>query len=170
MQGKESNFTPVAAQSCDVEGISAVFEQNRFDPSLLRRSVESIRAGLEEFIVVKTDRSQVLGCAALKPDSPQMAEILSLAVLPAWQGKGIGAQLIRECERLAQARGYQRLWLATMKPDYFARFGYRRFSKWKLPARVVLRKLRLVLKQPAAQWWPEIFGPMFFMERSLGPS
>ena len=169
MQAQESNFIAVAAQPCDVEGILAVFEQNRFDPSLLPREVESIRADLQDFIVVKTASGQVLGCAALKADSKQIAEILSVGVLPTRQGKGVGSLLIRECERLARARGYQRLWLATMKPDYFARFGYRRFSKWKLPARVLLRKLRLVLKQPVARWWPEILGPMFFMERRLGP-
>src|SRR5262245_56952338 len=103
MQAQESNFVAVAAQPGDVEGILAVFDQNRFDPSLLPRNVASIRADLQDFIVVKTASREILGCAALKADSAQIAEILSVAVLPSWQGKGIGGLLVQECERLARA-------------------------------------------------------------------
>ncbi len=165
----EPEFNVVPATLADIGGIVAVFEENRGDWSLLQRTPESIRNDLDNFLVARTKNSEVVGCAAIHPDSAAMAEVLSVAVRPAWQGKDAGALLMRGCEDLARARSIQRLWLATLKPEYFARFGYRRFSKWQLPAKVLGRKLGLIFTLPAGQWLRELLAPFAFMEKDVGP-
>jgi len=107
----------------------------------------------------------VVGCAALHRYSSTMAEILGVALRPAFQGQGIGLLLMQHCECVAKNAGIGRLWLATIKPAYFARFGYKPISRWDLPASVLLRKLGQVFQQPVGRWLPAIFGRHTFMQR-----
>lgn len=54
----------------------------------------------------------------------------SLAVVPAWRGRGLAAVLIRDLARDAAAAGVSRLYLLTEAAEgYFARHGFRRISR-----------------------------------------
>ncbi len=60
--------------------------------------------------------------------------------------------------------------LATVKPGYFGRFGFKAFSRWKLPTSVLLYKLGQVFQQPLRRWGPAILGKFIFMEKQCGNS
>lgn len=160
-------FVIAAAAKGDEGGIRAVLAANRGDRFLFQRSQYNIAAHIGDFAVARDRDGSVLGCAALHEYSRRLAEILSVAVLPELHGHGIGAALVKECERRAAERGIGRVFLATAKPDYFARLGYRRIAMWSLPARVLLEKLRPVFQQEGSRWWPALAGRYTFMERRV---
>jgi predicted N-acetyltransferase YhbS len=56
-----------------------------------------------------------------------------VAVLPDFQGRGVGAQLIREGHRIAREVGYRSV-IVVGHPDYYPRFGYLPASRWKITA------------------------------------
>jgi len=157
----------VPASKDDVTAIVSVLAANRNDPGLFQESELEASRNLSDFLVARSASGQILGCAALHRDRPALAEVFGVAVLPEFQGQGIGARLLQECLQNAAASGIEQLWLATIKPEYFSRFGFRPISRWDLPASVLLRKLRQVFQQPAARWPPALFGRHTFMRRSL---
>lgn len=63
----------------------------------------------------------------------------------------------------ADSSGIRDLWLATMKPEYFSRYGFQPVSRWGSPASALLRKLRQTLRQPSGRWLPALFGRHTFM-------
>ncbi len=159
--GREAAIGP--ATDADVSGIVAVLHANRADPSLYRRAPADVRRHVGEFIVARDAAGRVLGCAALHRDSRELAELLSVAVLPDTQGGGIGARLVEACTTRARAQGIPRIWLATLKPGYFARFGYRPIPRWWLPPAVLLGLLALVVRQPPDRWRNALLGREAFM-------
>jgi len=153
------------ATELDVRHIISVLLANRHDPSIFLRSEGDVRQNRRDFIVAKDRLGQVVGCAAVHAYSPTLGEILSVAVVPEFQGQGIGGRLVEECLRRARANGIEHLWLATVKPGYFARFGFKPISRWKLPVSVLLYKLRQVFQQPWERWLPALSGRFQFMEQ-----
>jgi len=159
-----------AAAAADASGIVAVLDANRHDPSLYLRSERDVLGHAGEFVVARDAFGRIVGCAALHRDSAGLAEVLSVAVLPTAQGKGVGGRLVEACERRARAQGIPRLWLATLKPGYFARFGYRPIPLWWLPPAVLLGKLALVVRQPPDRWRNALLGREVFMLLDVAPA
>ena len=63
-----------------------------------------------------------------------VALLRSLAVAPAWQGRGLGAALLAHAERAARQRGVQALYLLTTTAEaFFARRGYVRLPREAAP-------------------------------------
>jgi len=151
------------AKADEAKAISAVLEQNLEDQGLFQESADAIGLTLGDFPVAHNEKSEALGYAGLHLDSAVLAEIYAVAVTPECQGKGVGRRLIQECLRRARERGVRQLWLATIKPGYFARYGFGRISRWQLPAGVLLRKLRQTFDQPIRRWRPALFGRHTFM-------
>lgn len=152
----------------DVSAIVSVLAANLDDPGLFQAPEKEVRANLDDFVVVRDPVRGVLGCAALRQYSETLAEILAVGVLPEFQGQRIGARLVKQCEQIAKDKGVERIWLATAKPAYFARFGYEPIPRWRLPGSVLLGKLYLVFHQPMRRWLPALLGRHTFMQRYIG--
>jgi N-acetylglutamate synthase-like GNAT family acetyltransferase len=162
------DFVIVEPSKRDVSDIVWTLRANRGDPSMFLRSQTDVGRDLKEFIVAKDAKGRIIGCAALHQYNTALGEILSVAVLPEFQGQGIGNALTENRIRQAELHGIEQLWLATVKPSYFGRFGFKPFSRWKLPASVLMHKLEQVFRQPLRRWWPAIFGKFTFMEKHVG--
>ena len=68
-----------------------------------------------------------------------VALLRSLAVAPAWQGRGLGSALVAHAERAARQRGVQALYLLTTTAEaFFVRRGYVRLPREAAPT--VLRQ------------------------------
>ena len=156
------------ATPSDVGAIARLLRANCRDPSLFQQTDAQISATVDAFRVATRD-GDVLGCAALVERAGGQAEILGVAVDPAHHRHGIGGALIDSLVAIARRRGVGLLWLGTAKPGYFARFGFTRMSRWRLPIRLLLHKLRLVFRQPVARWLPAIFGRHVFMRHATVP-
>jgi predicted N-acetyltransferase YhbS len=50
-------------------------------------------------------------------------------VTPTFRRRGVGGRLIETCESAAAALGYRTLYLHTVVPDFYARFGWVVLSK-----------------------------------------
>jgi amino-acid N-acetyltransferase len=68
-----------------------------------------------------------------------VALLRSLAVAPAWRGRGLGAALLAHAERAARRRGLAALYLLTTTAEaFFSRRGYVRLPRAAAPS--VLRQ------------------------------
>jgi amino-acid N-acetyltransferase len=152
---------PIAA--ADVPTILSILRANSADSSLFQQPERQVRKTLHDFLLAVDQAGETVGCAALHRHSPSNAEILAVAVVPTVQKRGVGATLMRACIDRSVEQGVKFLWLATAKPDYFARFDFRPISRWSLPFLVLLTKLRLVFQQPLARWLPALLGRHTFM-------
>ncbi len=158
-----------AAVPADVNAIVAVLRANLADPSLFQRSAADITAQLPEYFVAVARTSGVVGCAALHCYPDQSAELHSVAVLPDRQGLRIGEQLVRAGLQRATQCGVAKVWLGTMKPGYFARFGFVPLWRWRIPLRIMWPKIKSVFTQPPARWLPALLGSHTFMVRHEKP-
>jgi N-acetylglutamate synthase-like GNAT family acetyltransferase len=156
------------ATPSDAPSIASVFFANRDDHGLFREREAELRLSWPNFLVARDANGTVVGCAGLHRDPHGWAEIFGVAVLPGLQNQGIGSMLMRGWIDEAAAKGVAHLWLATMKPDYFARFSFRPMPSHELPAAVRLRKLWRVFHQPIDRWGPVLIGRRHvFMQREL---
>ena len=156
------------ASLADAAAIASVLALNRDDRGLFQESAEAVAHTIEDFTVAYNGAGQITGCAGLHRDSPSLAEIYAVAVTPQCQGKGLGRQLMQVCTQRAGSLGIQHLWLATVKTEYFQRYGFKVISRWELPAATLLRKLRQTFRQPLKRWLPALFGRHTFMRSAPG--
>src|SRR5215469_9395706 len=97
---------------------------------LLPRTEAEIREHISRFLVlVDKGRSgdKVLGCVALEPYGPDLAEVRSLAVAPEARGQGrnVGDRLMKAAMDTARRRKIARLFAVTHRPDFFSRYGFK---------------------------------------------
>jgi len=108
----------------DTQAIVSIFAANQDDPGLFQESEAEVRRNLKDFLVARDAAGRAVACAGIHRDSAELAEIFGVAVLPEFQGQGIGAALMGECKERAAASQLTHLWLATVKPEYFRRFRF----------------------------------------------
>jgi len=133
---RESSRKPVTtapievehAEERDIAAISAL--NNLFAPDglTLPRSEEFVTTHLADYQVVRAADGTVLGCVALDEYSPSLVELVSLAVSPSAQGRGIGRRLIAAAEDLAQQRGYPQIFAISLADGLFLSAGFHESS------------------------------------------
>jgi putative acetyltransferase len=91
-----------------------------------------------EYALVATAGNDLVGYVLLAPitlttarETHRVLILAPVAVLPAWQRRGIGSQLIDAVLDLARAR-QERAVIVVGHADYYPRFGFRRASTWGL--------------------------------------
>jgi amino-acid N-acetyltransferase len=153
------------ARPGDAEGIAALLEANRDVETLLLLSPARIQARLADFVVVRGDASasELLGCAQLHRHGPHNVEIMSVAVQPEQQGRGIGRACVHACVERAAKDPKALIWLATTSPDYFARLGFVRIPMTGVGSTVLLAKLGVLVRQPIRRWAGVVLGGQRFM-------
>lgn len=119
-------LTPGRATERDITEIAAL--NNRFAPEglTLPRSEAFVALHLHDYRVARTDDHRVCGCVCLDDYSPSLVELVSLAVDPAMQGRGLGKVLIAAAVELARKRGYPEIFAVSFADDLFLRCGFER--------------------------------------------
>jgi N-acetylglutamate synthase-like GNAT family acetyltransferase len=140
------------ALSGEAAAIESVLEANRDDPSVYLRGRRDIGRHIGEFMEAREGSGAAAGCASVHAFSEELAEIVSVVVLPGQQKSGSGALLIEECLSHARTAGYWHIFLATLKPGYFARFAFRCVARCEIPLRVLLSVILPVLWQKPERW------------------
>jgi len=118
------------AEPGDAIAISSVLATSLDDSGLFQESADAVAHSLADFFVARNDAGTIVGCPGLHRDSRQLAEVYAVAVKPQYQRQGIGGELMRACQQHAISSGIRDVWLATMKPEYFSRYGFQPVSRW----------------------------------------
>jgi amino-acid N-acetyltransferase len=111
------------ARVSDAAAIASLIQRHVPDGSLLPRPPEFIAERAMDFLVATID-GRAVGCVHLEEYSPSLAEVRSLAVDPAFQGRGIGAALVAAVERMAREREYATLFAVSNNGAFFQSRGY----------------------------------------------
>lgn len=124
------------ARESDVDGALELIAQWAKQDQLLPRTRASLAALLGSLIVA-VDAERVVGVVALQALEPLVSEVRSLAVMPGWQGGGIGRALVGYALGLAEDRGLSKVICFTRQVDFFLRCGFS-ITETKLPAKYYL--------------------------------
>jgi len=125
------------AREGDVPAIVALIASGAEAGLLLPRDAQSVRAHLEDFAVTEED-GVVIGCAALTPLKPDVAEIRSLIVREDQRGRGVGRVLVRALLRHASEIGYDEVVAITKgAAGFYAGLGFAETSFDRFPPDVL---------------------------------
>ncbi len=103
------------------------------EPAFVAARVESYRVARDPARDPNGGAGAVLGCVAIDEYAPSLAELVSLAVAPEAQGRGLGRRLIAAAEALARQRGYPELFAVSLADTLFESAGFRRSSIARYP-------------------------------------
>lgn len=88
--------------------------------------LDGVREALESFVVAEWD-GEIVGVAGIEPCGAmgEHALLRSVAIAPAWRGKGLGGRLVSLAIALADQRGARSLYLlTTTAASYFPAYGF----------------------------------------------
>lgn len=124
---------PSPARDDEVGAIAAL--NNRFAPEglTLPRTEAFVAAHLADYRVARIPGGRVIGCVCLDEYSPSLVELVSLAVEPAEQARGLGWQLIAAAVQLARRRDYPELFAVSFSDALFQRAGFARTNVQRFP-------------------------------------
>jgi len=123
------------AQAHEIEAIRALFAEEVAAGRMLPRAEHEIRARLDDWLVAE-EWGQIAGCVSLVQFSPALCEVRSLAVHPAYRGRGIASALVHEALALAERRGMERVLVLTRAAPLFEKLGFRRDFVANFPEKV----------------------------------
>ena len=73
----------------------------------------------------------IVGVGQIKPHNDGSRELASIAVVPEWQGNGVGGAVIRAL--LSRESGALHLMCDAAREHYYQRFGFRRLERPLMP-------------------------------------
>ncbi len=129
------------AKMSDAAAVHRVIAHYAGEGLLLPRTEAEIREHISRFLVLVEKRGReekVLGCVALEPYGPDLAEVRSLAVAPEARGQGrnVGDRLMKAAMDNARRRKIARLFAVTHRPDFFSRYGFTPGPRQAVPEKV----------------------------------
>jgi amino-acid N-acetyltransferase len=123
------------ARVSDAKAINALIGAYAEQDRMLFRSVADIYENLQTFLVAQ-EGEEVMGCCALEVVWGDLAEVKSLAVDAAHQGRGIGRALVCAALDKAGQLGVARVFALTLEPVFFRNLGFAEVSRESLPMKV----------------------------------
>ena len=70
---------------------------------------DNLRQDEHDILLVACQGSEIIGCVILHPIDKETVRLRAMAVIPEYQGKGIGRLLVHEAERVAREEGFPRI-------------------------------------------------------------
>jgi amino-acid N-acetyltransferase len=99
------------------------------DGGILPRTLADLYGQLRDYYVYRQGHGPIWGIAALHICWAGLGEIRSVAVAPAHRGQGIASRLVETCLHEARTIGLSEVFLLTLVPEFFQRFGFRIVSR-----------------------------------------
>jgi amino-acid N-acetyltransferase len=120
----------------DVAAIAALNNQFSADGLTLARSELFVAQHLSDYRIVRGPDGSIWGQVALDEYSPSLCELVSLAVAPEAQGKGLGRHLIAAAVDLATRRGYPEVFAVSFADTLFLGAGFQQSSIDQFPEKI----------------------------------
>jgi amino-acid N-acetyltransferase len=136
-------YTIRSARTRDVPTIRKLMDSNVESGRLLSKATVTLYEDIQEFCVAElVDDTVLAGCGALHVMWEDLAEIRTVAVLPACQGLGIGHVIVDTLLDRARVLGVDRVFVLTFAVDFFAQHGFQPISGTPVAAEVYSELLR----------------------------
>lgn len=119
----------------DVEQIHAIIRTYSGNGTLLPRTMAELCENVRDFVVAEHE-GKIVGCGALHLYGMHLAEIRSIAVIPAAKGLGAGRKLVEALLEEAERHRVTCVCLFTRIPDFFAHMGFGLASREELPDKI----------------------------------
>jgi amino-acid N-acetyltransferase len=119
----------------DVPRIQEIITSHAELGKMLFRSLAQLYEDVRDFAVAE-EAGQVVGCVALTVIWADLAEVRSLAVDNAFQGRGIGRGLVEWTVAEARRLHIRKLMCLTYEQGLFAKLGFEVVPKEALPLKV----------------------------------
>lgn len=103
---------------------------------MLPRPHSELYENVRDFIVAEAEPGGICGCTALHIDTDRIAEIKALAVAESVQGRGVGRGLVEAAIGAARELGLERVFCLTYQVDFFAKLGFTKVDRARLPDKV----------------------------------
>ena len=94
---------------------------------LLGKELVELYESIQEFVVAEMD-GEVVGFGALHVIWEDLAEVRTLAVSSAAQGRGVGAAILGELLQRARTLGIHRVFCLTFETKFFSSHGFEEIS------------------------------------------
>lgn len=124
------------ARPSDVPAINQLIATWAERKLMLPRTVNELYEIFRDFIIVEAEPGGLVGCAALHVVTGAIAELKSLAVTESAQGHGLGRRLVETCCAGARELGLERVFCLTYQVDFFAKQGFVKVDRSRLPEKV----------------------------------
>jgi amino-acid N-acetyltransferase len=113
----------------DVRRIRALVEPLARDRILVSKDAVAYYEGLQQFLVAEASDSapgagELVGCGALHVLWDDLAEVRTLATAPAYQGIGVGHQVLEALLDRARELGVARVFCLTFEVAFFQAHGF----------------------------------------------
>lgn len=114
------------AHTADVGRIRELIDSYTPSGALLDKPTVTLYEDLQEFWVADlvAQPDGVIGCGALHVMWEDLAEVRTIAVDPAYRGRGIGHRLLTQLLDTARQLGVWRVFVLTFEVDFFADHGF----------------------------------------------
>jgi amino-acid N-acetyltransferase len=154
--------TPVAityrpARLADVPAMNALIGHWAERKLMLPRPCSELYETIRDFVIAEAEVGGLVGCAALHIDNEKIAELKSLAVAESMRGRGVGRALVERCMAEAAKLGLERVFCLTYQVDFFAKLGFVKVDRSRLPDKVwgeCVRCHRFLDCDEVAMWAP----------------
>lgn len=141
----------------DVPAVAAVIASFAEQRLMLPRPTSELYENVRDFLVAESEPGGVCGCVALHIDTERIAEVKALAVAAATQGQGLGRALVEAAIDAARTMGLERVFCLTYQVGFFAKLGFVRVDRARLPDKVwgeCVRCHRFLDCDEVAMWRP----------------
>jgi amino-acid N-acetyltransferase len=116
----------------EVPEIRRFLTEFTLDGGILPRTLADLYGQLRDYFVYREDQGPLIGVGALHICWAGLGEIRSVAVAPEHRNRGIGSRLVTTCLAEARVLGLSEIFLLTLVPDFFRRFGFKVVSREEL--------------------------------------
>jgi len=115
------------ANTADVAKIRQIANPLVEQRVLLGKELVELYESIQEFVVAELD-GEVVGFGALHVMWEDLAEVRTLAVSSAAQGRGVGAAILGELLQRARTLGIHRVFCLTFETKFFSSHGFEEIS------------------------------------------
>jgi amino-acid N-acetyltransferase len=122
------------ARTGDVPDVRRLVDPYVSEGILLDKATVTLYEAIQEFWVAERDAdARVVGCGALHVMWEDLAEVRTLAVDPAFQGHGIGHQVLGKLLQTARWLGVRKVFCLTFEVDFFSKHGFVEIGETQTP-------------------------------------
>ena len=119
----------------DVDEMHTLLEGFARQGLLLPRAVDEVYRNFREFVIAEHE-GRIVGCCGLRLYTPELGEVVALAVSDESHGRGVGRLMVDTLLAQAKSLGLKQVIALTLQPGFFAKLGFEEVNVADYPHKV----------------------------------